>query len=98
MDPRAASDGGRRPAALIGAGLIHDADPRLLLQHVAVLFIAFWVLLAIGGGLVAAMLSDPAALASAEGAGKAAAARRAAAAKRTAKKAQQTRRAMRRTK
>lgn len=41
---------------------------------VAVLFIAFWVLLAIGGGLVAAMLSDPAALASAEGAGKAAAA------------------------
>ena len=41
---------------------------------VAVLFIAFWVLLAIGGGLVAAMLSDPAALASAEGASKAAAA------------------------
>lgn len=41
---------------------------------VAVLFIAFWVALAIGGGLVAAMLSDPATLASTEGASKAAAA------------------------
>lgn len=41
---------------------------------VAVLFIAFWVAMALGGGLVAAMLTDPAALASTEGASKAAAA------------------------
>jgi len=41
---------------------------------VAVLFIAFWVAMAVGGGLAAAMLSDPAALTSTEGASKAAAA------------------------
>ena len=41
---------------------------------VAVLFIAFWVVMAIGGGLVAAAQVDPAALAAAGQAGKAAAA------------------------
>ncbi|UNU44399.1 ABC transporter permease [Sphingopyxis sp. YF1] len=41
---------------------------------VAVLFIAFWVVMAIGGGLVAAAQVDPAALATAGQAGKAAAA------------------------
>jgi len=41
---------------------------------VAVLFIAFWVVLAMGGGLIAALLSDPGQLAAADGAGKAAAA------------------------
>ena len=41
---------------------------------VAVLFIAFWVVLAIGGGLIAAALMDPGSLAAAGGATKAAAA------------------------
>jgi len=41
---------------------------------VAILFIAFWIALAMGGGLVAAMLSDPATITAADGASKAAAA------------------------
>jgi ABC-2 type transport system permease protein len=41
---------------------------------VAVLFIAFWLTLAFGGGLIAALLADPATLAAAGGTGKAAAA------------------------
>lgn len=38
---------------------------------VAVLFIAFWIAMALGGGLLAALLSDPATLAAAGGASKA---------------------------
>ncbi len=41
---------------------------------VAVLFIAFWILIALGGGLAAALLADPTSLAAADGASKAAAA------------------------
>lgn len=41
---------------------------------VAVLFIAFWILIALGGGLAAALLTDPTSLAAADGASKAAAA------------------------
>ncbi|AJA10999.1 Na+ efflux pump permease-like protein [Sphingopyxis fribergensis] len=41
---------------------------------VAMLFIAFWITMAMGGGLIAAMLSDPATLSAADGAGKAVAA------------------------
>ncbi|MBE1528272.1 ABC-2 type transport system permease protein [Sphingopyxis sp. OAS728] len=41
---------------------------------VAILFIAFWIAMAMGGGLITAMLSDPATLTAAGGASKAAAA------------------------
>jgi len=41
---------------------------------VAILFIAFWITMAMGGGLVTAMLSDPATITAAGGASKAAAA------------------------
>lgn len=41
---------------------------------VAILFIAFWIAMAMGGGLIAAMLSDPATLTAADGASKATAA------------------------
>ena len=41
---------------------------------VAILFIAFWVAMAMGGGLIAAMLADPATLTAADGASKATAA------------------------
>lgn len=41
---------------------------------VAILFIAFWIAMAMGGGLVTAMLSDPATITAAGGASKAAAA------------------------
>ncbi|MDO9368885.1 MAG: ABC transporter permease [Sphingopyxis sp.] len=41
---------------------------------VAVLFIAFWIAMAVGGGLLAALLADPGSLAAAGGASKAAAA------------------------
>ena len=41
---------------------------------VAILFIAFWIAMAMGGGLAAAMLSDPATITAADGASKATAA------------------------